>query len=142
MKYGKNQWARIASLLHKKSAKQCKARWYEWLDPSIKKVSELREEQSRSEEIIPSPCWYSSLSSDGVEPGGRGEVAPSSQADALSVADYSPHCWQDTSSVPGTLRVSLVSQYSNCGDVGNAAAKLIGLNVHVHGCISYMYTYT
>ena len=39
MKYGKNQWARIASLLHKKSAKQCKARWYEWLDPSIKKVS-------------------------------------------------------------------------------------------------------
>ncbi len=38
MKYGKNQWARIASLLHKKAAKQCKARWYEWLDPSIKKV--------------------------------------------------------------------------------------------------------
>ena len=28
MKYGKNQWARIASLLHRKSAKQCKARWY------------------------------------------------------------------------------------------------------------------
>ena len=27
MKYGKNQWARIASLLHKKSSKQCKARW-------------------------------------------------------------------------------------------------------------------
>ena len=39
MKYGKNQWSRIASLLHKKSAKQCKARWYEWLDPSIKKVN-------------------------------------------------------------------------------------------------------
>ena len=33
MKYGKNQWARIASLLSRKSAKQCKARWYEWLDP-------------------------------------------------------------------------------------------------------------
>ena len=28
MKYGKNQWSRIASLLHRKSAKQCKARWY------------------------------------------------------------------------------------------------------------------
>ena len=27
MKYGKNQWARIASLLTRKSAKQCKARW-------------------------------------------------------------------------------------------------------------------
>jgi len=38
MKYGKNQWARISSLLVRKSAKQCKARWYEWLDPSIKKV--------------------------------------------------------------------------------------------------------
>ncbi|KAF5948160.1 hypothetical protein HYC85_014117 [Camellia sinensis] len=38
MKYGKNQWARISSLLVRKSAKQCKARWYEWLDPSIKKA--------------------------------------------------------------------------------------------------------
>ncbi|KAI8558745.1 hypothetical protein RHMOL_Rhmol04G0120700 [Rhododendron molle] len=38
MKDGKNQWARISSLLVRKSAKQCKARWYEWLDPSIKKV--------------------------------------------------------------------------------------------------------
>ncbi|GMP22193.1 hypothetical protein CsSME_00000318 [Camellia sinensis var. sinensis] len=27
MKYGKNQWARISSLLVRKSAKQCKARW-------------------------------------------------------------------------------------------------------------------
>jgi pre-mRNA-splicing factor CDC5/CEF1 len=27
MKYGKNQWSRIASLLHRTSAKQCKARW-------------------------------------------------------------------------------------------------------------------
>lgn len=42
MKYGKNQWARISSLLVRKSAKQCKARWYEWLDPSIKKVSRFR----------------------------------------------------------------------------------------------------
>ncbi|GER24864.1 cell division cycle 5 [Striga asiatica] len=39
MKYGKNQWARISSLLVRKSAKQCKARWYEWLDPSIKKTA-------------------------------------------------------------------------------------------------------
>jgi len=38
MKYGKYQWGRIASLFNKKSAKQCKARWYEWLDPAIKKV--------------------------------------------------------------------------------------------------------
>lgn len=47
MKYGKNQWSRIASLLHRKSAKQCKARWYEWLDPSIKKTEWSREEDER-----------------------------------------------------------------------------------------------
>lgn len=38
MKYGKQNWSRVASLLNRKSPKQCKARWYEWLDPSIKKV--------------------------------------------------------------------------------------------------------
>ncbi|ENN73481.1 hypothetical protein D910_12233 [Dendroctonus ponderosae] len=47
MKYGKNQWSRIASLLHRKSAKQCKARWFEWLDPSIKKTEWSREEDEK-----------------------------------------------------------------------------------------------
>jgi len=47
MKYGKNQWARIASLLSRKSAKQCKARWTEWLDPSIKKIEWSREEEEK-----------------------------------------------------------------------------------------------
>eukprot|EP01105_Mastigella_eilhardi_P006388 TRINITY_DN17988_c0_g1_i1.p1 TRINITY_DN17988_c0_g1~~TRINITY_DN17988_c0_g1_i1.p1 ORF type:complete len:799 (-),score=259.69 TRINITY_DN17988_c0_g1_i1:50-2398(-) len=47
MKYGKNQWARISSLLVRKSAKQCKARWNEWLDPSIKKTDWSREEEER-----------------------------------------------------------------------------------------------
>jgi pre-mRNA-splicing factor CDC5/CEF1 len=47
MKYGKNQWARVASLLNRKSAKQCKARWYEWLDPSIKKTEWTREEEEK-----------------------------------------------------------------------------------------------
>ncbi|TIB10155.1 hypothetical protein E3P89_02901 [Wallemia ichthyophaga] len=46
-KYGKNQWARISSLLVRKTPKQCKARWYEWLDPSIKKTewSKLEDEK-------------------------------------------------------------------------------------------------
>lgn len=47
MKYGKNQWARVASLLSRKSAKQCKARWYEWLDPSIKKTEWNRDEEEK-----------------------------------------------------------------------------------------------
>ena len=47
MKYGKNQWSRISSLLVRKTAKQCKARWYEWLDPSIKKTEWTREEEEK-----------------------------------------------------------------------------------------------
>ncbi|KAG2374498.1 hypothetical protein C9374_010782 [Naegleria lovaniensis] len=47
MKYGKNQWARVASLLNRKSPKQCKARWFEWLDPSIKKTEWTREEEEK-----------------------------------------------------------------------------------------------
>jgi len=47
MKYGKNQWARVASLMNRKSSKQCKARWYEWLDPSIKKTEWNKEEEEK-----------------------------------------------------------------------------------------------
>ncbi|GKY97374.1 CDC5 cell division cycle 5-like protein [Mayamaea pseudoterrestris] len=46
-KYGKNQWARVASLLNKKTAKQCKARWHEWLDPSIRKTEWSRPEEEK-----------------------------------------------------------------------------------------------
>jgi len=47
MKYGLNQWPRVASLLNRKSAQQCKARWYEWLDPSIKKTEWTRGEEEK-----------------------------------------------------------------------------------------------
>ncbi|KAK9459009.1 pre-mRNA splicing factor component-domain-containing protein [Lipomyces oligophaga] len=46
-KYGLNQWARVSSLLARKSAKQVKARWTEWLDPSIKKLEWSREEDEK-----------------------------------------------------------------------------------------------
>lgn len=46
-KYGMNQWARISSLLVRKTPKQCKARWYEWLDPSIKKTEWAKEEDEK-----------------------------------------------------------------------------------------------
>ena len=46
-KYGLNQWARVSSLLARKTAKQCKARWNEWLDPSIKKIEWSKEEDER-----------------------------------------------------------------------------------------------
>jgi pre-mRNA-splicing factor CDC5/CEF1 len=69
LQYGKNQWARISSLLVRKTPKQCKARWcvsrifraslgpfhlicgsfarYEWLDPSIKKTEWSKEEDEK-----------------------------------------------------------------------------------------------
>lgn len=46
-KYGLQNWARVASLLNRKSAKQCKARWFEWLDPSVRKVEWSREEEEK-----------------------------------------------------------------------------------------------
>ncbi|KAF1996848.1 hypothetical protein P154DRAFT_525278 [Amniculicola lignicola CBS 123094] len=46
-KYGLNQWARCASLLAKKTSKQCKARWNEWLDPNIKKTEWSREDDEK-----------------------------------------------------------------------------------------------
>jgi len=47
MKYGPHQWARISSLLTRKSPAQCKARWFEWLDPSIKKTEWSKEEEEK-----------------------------------------------------------------------------------------------
>ncbi|KAF8078210.1 pre-mRNA splicing factor component-domain-containing protein [Lyophyllum atratum] len=39
--------ARISSLLVRKTPKQCKARWYEWLDPSIKKTEWSKTEDEK-----------------------------------------------------------------------------------------------
>ncbi|KAF2166019.1 hypothetical protein M409DRAFT_66913 [Zasmidium cellare ATCC 36951] len=46
-KYGLNQWARVSSLLARKTPKQCKARWTEWLDPGIRKIEWSREEDEK-----------------------------------------------------------------------------------------------
>ncbi|KAH6659224.1 pre-mRNA-splicing factor cef-1 [Truncatella angustata] len=46
-KYGLHQWARVSSLLQRKTPKQCKARWNEWLDPSIKKIEWSKEEDEK-----------------------------------------------------------------------------------------------
>lgn len=37
-KYGMQQWSRVASLLVRKTARQCKARWTEWLSPAVRKT--------------------------------------------------------------------------------------------------------
>ncbi|KAF3020567.1 Pre-mRNA-splicing factor cef1 [Neopestalotiopsis sp. 37M] len=46
-KYGLHQWARVSSLLQRKTPKQCKARWNEWLDPSIRKIEWSKEEDEK-----------------------------------------------------------------------------------------------
>ncbi|VVT44311.1 uncharacterized protein SAPINGB_P000374 [Magnusiomyces paraingens] len=46
-KYGLNQWARVSSLLARKTAKQAKARWTEWLNPTIKKIEWSRDEDEK-----------------------------------------------------------------------------------------------
>ena len=47
MKYGLNHWDRVSSLLVRKSPEQCKARWFEWLDPFIKKTEWSAEEDRK-----------------------------------------------------------------------------------------------
>lgn len=44
MKYGLNQWARVASVLPTKTSRQCKCRWFAWLDPGIRKREWVRSE--------------------------------------------------------------------------------------------------
>jgi pre-mRNA-splicing factor CDC5/CEF1 len=46
-KYGLNQWARVSSLLARKTPKQCKARWANWLDPGIRKIEWSKEEDEK-----------------------------------------------------------------------------------------------
>ena len=62
MKYGLNQWPRISSLLVRKSAKECKARWYEWLDPSIRKTEWTREEEEKLLHLVKIfPCQWRTI---------------------------------------------------------------------------------
>lgn len=64
MKYGLNQWSRISSLIVRKSAKQCKERWYEWLDPNIKKTEWTRDEEEKLLHLAKMfPCQWKTIGS-------------------------------------------------------------------------------
>mmetsp|Transcript_42044 Transcript_42044/g.67623 ORF Transcript_42044/g.67623 Transcript_42044/m.67623 type:complete len:531 (-) Transcript_42044:321-1913(-) len=47
MKYGLNQWDRISSLLINKTAKQCKSRWFFYLNPKINRKGWTFDEDER-----------------------------------------------------------------------------------------------
>lgn len=40
MEYGENNWLQVCWILRPKTANQCKARWYQLLDPSLKKAAD------------------------------------------------------------------------------------------------------
>lgn len=62
MKYGLNQWSRISSLLVRKSAKQCKERWVEWIDPNIKKTEWTKEEDEQLLQLSKMfPCQWKTI---------------------------------------------------------------------------------
>ena len=46
-KYGTHQWSKIASLLQRKTAKQCETRWNEYLNPKINFDEFSKEEDAR-----------------------------------------------------------------------------------------------
>ena len=62
MKYGLNQWPRISSLLVRKSSKQCKERWYNWLDPKLKKIEWTKEEDEQLITLVKMfPCQWKTI---------------------------------------------------------------------------------
>lgn len=46
-KYGTHQWSKIASLLQKKTARQCETRWNEFLNPKLNFTEFTKEEDAR-----------------------------------------------------------------------------------------------
>src|SRR6185437_5297399 len=88
MKYGKNQWARISSLLVRKTPKQCKARWFEWIDPSIKKTEWAKEEDEKLlhlAKLMPTQ-WRTIGKFFGL-------------LKIIFNFNYSTHCWQNSCSM-------------------------------------------
>lgn len=51
MKYGTNQWHRVASLLTSKTAAECRSRWFDHLDPRVSASPWSPEEDSRLIEL-------------------------------------------------------------------------------------------
>jgi pre-mRNA-splicing factor CDC5/CEF1 len=126
-KYGKNQWygcfitniregsllvaehcrARISSLLVRKTPKQCKARWYEWLDPSIKKTewSKVR--------MTSSPAWH--FSNCHVSPWVQEE-----DEKLLHLAKLMPTQWRTIAPIVGRTATQCLERYQKLLDEAEA----------------------
>ncbi|KAL3241275.1 Cef1p [Nakaseomyces bracarensis] len=51
-KYGVHQWSKVASLIQKKTARQCEIRWKEFLDPTLNFTEFTKEEDERLLELV------------------------------------------------------------------------------------------
>ena len=51
-KYGTHQWSKVASLLQKKTARQCQSRWNEFLNPSLNFSQFSKEEDAQLLELV------------------------------------------------------------------------------------------
>ena len=102
MKYGKNQWSRISSLLVRKSSKQCKARWMEWLDPSIKKTEWSRDEEEKLLHLakVPPILFYLLHTAPATLPPTPLHSSPPGPAHAHTVAHDCSNCGAHCGSVP------------------------------------------
>ena len=115
MKYGMNQWSRIASLLHRKTAKQCKARWYEWLDPSIKKVQDIWSRARLKNGDMRACCSRNSILTvtshltDGMGARGRRKAFASRKAHADAMAHNRAHDRSHCRAMSRALRTPAVS---------------------------------
>lgn len=114
MKYGKNQWARISSLLVRKSASQCKARWWDFVCVvavlCLQLASRVCEGMSGWIRASRRYSWAScdrysqnKDSADGMDQRRRGKTATLSKATSYSMADNCTNSWTHSCTVFGAL---------------------------------------
>jgi len=98
--------ARISSLLVRKTPKQCKARWYEWLDPSIKKT-----EWSKVRAILsPTRSLFSSLKARLQEEDEK----------LLHLAKLMPTQWRTIAPIVGRTATQCLERYQKLLDEAEA----------------------
>ncbi|KAI0948484.1 hypothetical protein AcV7_009215 [Taiwanofungus camphoratus] len=104
-KYGKNQWARISSLLVRKTPKQCKARWYEWLDPSIKKTEWSK---ARTYSVVP------------LQPFDLPSCDQTEDEKLLHLAKLMPTQWRTIAPIVGRTATQCLERYQKLLDEAEA----------------------
>ena len=96
--------ARISSLLVRKTPKQCKARWYEWLDPSIKKTEWSKVRVLRSYPLMLNLTVYSQTEDEKL----------------MHLAKIMPTQWRTIAPVVGRTATQCLERYQKLLDEAEA----------------------